>query len=286
MTADAADGFTSDVLAWGVPRLRDLPWRHTRDPWAVLVSEVMLQQTQVARVIPRWHAFLERFPTPAACAAASLGDVLVEWQGLGYPRRARNLHATAQRVVELGGFPRDLDGLLVLPGIGGYTARAIMAFAFELDAAVVDTNIARVYARVAGERLTQKRVQALADAALPLGDAWVWNQCLMDLGAVLCRPANAACADCPVRGRCAWQVHGGPDPAVGSSGVSTTQARFDGSDRQARGRLMKALTAGPVALADVAAVMQRDEATAQRLVAALVAEGLCQPKRLTVRLPR
>jgi A/G-specific adenine glycosylase len=281
--------FTSDVLAWGVPRLRDLPWRRTRDPWAVLVSEVMLQQTQVPRVVPRWHAFLQRFPTPEACAGAPLGDVLREWQGLGYPRRARNLHATAQRVVELGGFPRTLDGLLELPGIGSYTARAVLAFAFELDAAVVDTNIARVYARVAGERLTPKRVQAMADAAAPHGDAWVWNQCLMDLGAVLCRPTNPGCDGCPVAKRCAWRRAGGDDPAVGSSGVSGKQARFDGSDRQARGRLMRALTAGPVPRAEVAAVMQRDEATAKRLLADLIGEGLCQahrqPGRLTIRLP-
>lgn len=279
------DTFTSEVLAWGVPRLRDLPWRRRRDPWAILVSEVMLQQTQVARVIPRWHAFLERFPTPAVCAAAPLGDVLRDWQGLGYPRRARDLHATAQRVVELGGFPRDLAGLLALPGIGGYTARAVMAFAFGLDAAVVDTNIARVYARVSGERLTPKRVQSLADEHAPSGDAWAWNQCLMDLGAVLCRPSNPRCVDCPVRMRCTWHRNGGLDPAVGSSGVSTKQARFDGSDRQARGRLMNALSAGPVRRSDVTAVMQRDEETAARLLAALIAEGLCRPDRLTIRLP-
>ena len=282
----ADEEFTADVLAWGVPRLRDLPWRQTRDPWAVLVSEVMLQQTQVTRVIPRWHAFLERFPTPDACAVAPLGDVLREWQGLGYPRRARNLHATARRVTESGGFPRDLAGLLALPGVGPYTARAVMAFACELDAAVVDTNIARVYARVAGERLTPTRVQAMADAACPSGDAWVWNQCLMDLGAVLCRPAKPGCGECPVRRGCAW---GGnpdvPDPAVGSSGVSGRQANFDGSDRQARGRLMKALGDGPVARTDVAVVMQRYAATAARLVAALIDEGLCQPDRLTIRLP-
>ena len=282
-----ADDDTAAVLAWGVPRLRDLPWRRTRDPWAVLVSEVMLQQTQVVRVVPRWHAFLARFPSVAACAAAPLGDVLREWHGLGYPRRARDLHATARRVVELGAFPRDLAGLLALPGIGPYTARAVMAFAFELDAAVVDTNIARVYARVAGERLTPKRVQALADAALPSGDAWVWNQSVMDLGAVLCRPSNPRCGECPLRGMCAWRgsAHH-PDPAVGSSGVSGRQAPFAGSDRQARGRLMRALSAGAVARADVAAIMQRDDAAAERLLAALLVEGLCEARADTITLPR
>lgn len=271
----AVNDFTGAVLSWGAPRLRDLPWRRTRDPWEVLVSEVMLQQTQVARVIPRWEAFLVRFPTPAVCAGAALGDVLREWQGLGYPRRARNLHATAQQVTELGGFPRDLPGLLALPGIGRYTARAVMAFAFELDAAVVDTNIARVYARVAGERLTPKRVQAMADDACPSGDAWAWNQCLMDLGAVLCRPTNPACDECPVRAMCTWSGGAGPDPAVGSSGVSGKQARFEGSDRQARGRLMKALSDGPVGQDRVATIMQRDASVAARLVDDLVADGLC-----------
>jgi A/G-specific adenine glycosylase len=273
------------VLAWGAPRLRDLPWRRTRDPWAVLVSEVMLQQTQVVRVAPRWEAFLQRFPTAASCAAASLGDVLREWQGLGYPRRARNLHATAQRVTTLGHFPSDLAGLLALPGIGRYTARAVMAFAFELDVAVVDTNIARVYARVAGERLTPKRVQAIADEHCPAGDAWVWNQCLMDLGAVLCRPTNPACGECPIRARCVWSGSGAADPAVGSSGVSGRQGRFDGSDRQARGRLMKALSSGPVPRADAPAVMQRDDDVAARLVGDLVSEGLCHATGSTLTLP-
>ena len=278
--------FTGDVLAWGVPRLRDLPWRATRDPWAVLVSEVMLQQTQVGRVIPRWESFLARFPTAPACAAAPLGDVLREWQGLGYPRRARNLHATAQRVTELGAFPQGLAELLELPGIGPYTARAVLAFAFEHDAAVVDTNIARVYARVEGERLTPSRVQRLADDALPLGDAWTWNQCLMDLGAVLCRPRDPGCDDCPVRSRCAWAGDAStPDPAIGSSGVSGRQARFDGSDRQARGLLMRALTAGPVARTDVPSVMGRDAIVAERLVADLLAERLCEQVDSTLRLP-
>mgnify|MGYP001044975716 CR=1 FL=1 len=280
-----AAGITGPVLAWGAPRLRDLPWRHTRDPWAVLVSEVMLQQTQAARVIDRWPRFLDRFPTPAACAAAPLGEVLREWQGLGYPRRARNLHATAAAVVAAGRFPDDLAGLLALPGVGAYTARAVLAFAFERDAAVVDTNIARVYARLAGRRLTVGEVQAAADAALPHGDAWVWNQCLMDLGAMVCRPAPA-CDDCPLASMCAWRGRGDmADPAPGSAGVSGRQARFEGSDRQARGRLMRALGDGPVAVDDAHVVVARDAATAARLVASLVAEGLVAAGDARLTLP-
>ena len=267
---------TGAVLAWGVPRLRDLPWRRTRDPWAVLVSEVMLQQTQVGRVAERWPRFLARFPTPSACATASLADVLREWQGLGYPRRARNLHAAAASIVAAGSFPRDLAGLLALPGVGPYTARAVRAFAFEADAAVVDTNIARVYARLAGRRLTAREVQAHADAAVPVGEAWVWNQCLMDLGALVCRPVPA-CHECPLSPRCGWRGRADvPDPAVGSAGVSRPQARFEGSDRQARGRLLKALTTGPLDASVAARVMQRDAATAARLTDALVADGLVE----------
>jgi A/G-specific adenine glycosylase len=277
--------FTADVLMWGAARLRDLPWRGTRDPWAVLVSEVMLQQTQVTRVLPRWHSFLDRFPTAAACAAAPLADVLREWQGLGYPRRARNLHATAQQIVESGGFPTELDGLLALPGIGPYTARAVLAFAFEVDAAVVDTNIARVFARATGERLTPKRVQAIADRMLPSGEAWAWNQCLMDLGAVLCRPRSPACDICPVRRHCAWQGGDTPDPAQGSAGVSGRQARFEGSDRQLRGRLMRALVAGPVGRHDVAQVIDCDAERAERLLRDLLHDGLCQQDGTSVRLP-
>jgi len=189
-------------------------------------------------------------------------------------------------VTELGAFPDTLDGLLALPGIGPYTARAVLAFAFERDAAVVDTNIARVYARVAGERLTPKRVQARADDAAPAGDAWVWNQCLMDLGAVLCRPRDPGCAECPVRRHCAW--HGRddvPDPAIGSSGVSTKQTRFEGSDRQARGRLLKALGEGGLARARVGEIMRRDDATAERLLGDLIDDGLCTVADDLVRLP-
>jgi A/G-specific adenine glycosylase len=277
--------FTDAVLNWGEPRLRDLPWRRTRDPWKVLVSEVMLQQTQVDRVIPKWLAFIERFPDPASCAAATLADVLRIWQGLGYPRRARNLHLAAQHVVDRGGeFPDTLDALLTLPGVGAYTARAVLAFAFESDAAVVDTNIARVYARVSGRPLTLREVQYTADAYLPAGESWVWNQTVMDLGAVLCRPSSPRCDDCPVVGVCSW--HGvGVDPAQGSAAVSRRQARFEGSDRQARGRLLKALTDGPVPLERAAAVMQRPADDAARLVDDLVREGLCAQQASVLTLP-
>lgn len=272
-----------DVLAWGVPRLRDLPWRRTRDPWAVLVSEVMLQQTQVRRVIPKWSGFLDLFPTPEACAAVPLGEVLREWQGLGYPRRARNLHATATEVTRLGSFPSTLEGLLALPGVGSYTARAVLAFAFEADAAVVDTNIARVLARVEGARLTAKQAQHLADEWLPVGQSWEWNQCLMDLGAVVCRP-RPECDVCPLRRRCSWRGIG-PDPAEGSAGVSRPQARFEGSDRQARGRLLRAVAAAPVPRAHSARAMVVTEERGERLVDALVSEGLLVDDRGVLRLP-
>jgi A/G-specific adenine glycosylase len=258
-----------------LPQLRDLPWRHTRDPWAVLVSEVMLQQTQAHRVIPKWHAFVSAYATPAQCADAALGDVLELWLGLGYPRRARNLQMAAQQICALGEFPRTLDGLLALPGVGAYTARAVLAFAFEIDAAVVDTNIARVYARVGGVSLTARQVQAAADNALPVGYSWEWNQCLMDLGATLCRPLNPACGSCPLEPHCAWRGVG-DDPAIGSAGVSGRQSRFAGSDRQGRGRLMKAIADGPVSAQRLAHAMgwPDQHERAGRVAATLVADGL------------
>jgi A/G-specific adenine glycosylase len=257
------------VLGWGMPRLRDLPWRRERDPWRILVAEIMLQQTQADRVVPKWRSFLHDYPTPDECAAASLADVLRRWQGLGYPRRARNLHRTAALLVERhdGRVPGDLGELLALPGIGPYTARAVLAFAYERDVAVVDTNIARVLARVAGHRLTATRAQAVADELVPRGDGWGWNQVLMDLGATVCRPAPR-CTDCPVSVACRWFIDGlpQPDPAVGSAGVSRTQAPFDGSDRQARGRVLRALASGAQPAADF------DE----RILAGLLDDGLAR----------
>jgi A/G-specific adenine glycosylase len=266
------------LLTWGAARLRDLPWRSTRDPWTILVAEVMLQQTQADRVVPKWTSFLDAYPTPAACASATLGDVLRRWQGLGYPRRARNLHAAAQRIVDDHGgiVPADLAALLALPGVGPYTARAVLAFAFERDVGVVDTNIARVLARSAGRRLTTKATQESADALVPAGRGWVWNQVLMDLGATRCRP-TPGCGDCPVSLGCAWCVagHPDPDPAIGSAGVSSRQAPFEGSARQARGRVLAVLCDGPRPVGDF-----DDD-----VVASLVDDGLVEAAGGTLRLP-
>lgn len=268
----------ADVLRAGLAELRDLPWRRTRDPWSVLVSEVMLQQTQVARVVPRWARFLARWPTPAACAAAPLGDVLTEWQGLGYPRRARNLWLTATACVEQHGgrLPTELDALLALPGIGAYTARAVLAFALEAPVGVVDTNIARVLARREGERLAPRAAQAAADALVPPGRSWEWNQVLMDLGARRCRPVPD-CDGCPVR--CRWREAGRPepDPAVGSAGVSRCQAAFEGSDRQLRGIVLAAVAEGGRAASGVERSMLDEGVDARRVAAvveSLLADGL------------
>jgi len=270
------------VLGWWEGQRRELPWRETRDPWAVLVCEVMAQQTQVARVAERWAPFLERFPTPSACAAAPAGEVLRWWSGLGYNRRALNLHRCAVAVVERheGRLPSELVELLALPGIGPYTARAVLAFAFEQDAAVVDTNSARVLARWEGRRLTPKEAQCAADDALPTGRAWAWNQAMLDLGATVCRRRTPRCDECPVAASCAWRTAGNvpPDPADGSAGVSGGQSRFDGSDRQGRGRLVEALRSGPIATADLARAMgwPDDPERASRVATSLVTDGLAE----------
>jgi A/G-specific adenine glycosylase len=281
-------------VAWGDRYLRALPWRATRDPWAVLVSEVMAQQTGVDRVVPYWHAFLTRFPTPAACAAAPAGEVVRLWSGLGYNRRAVNLHRCAAAVAERHGgtLPDRLDDLLALPGVGPYTARAVLAFAYERPIGVVDTNVGRVLARWQGRPLRPAEAQALADAlvgAAAEGRAWTWNQAVMELGGTVCRRRRPDCRACPVRRWCAWAAAGltPPDPADGSAGVSTGQPRFEGSDRQGRGRLVEALCRGPVPLAEAAAVMgwPDDPARADRVVVGMLADGLAVADDHALRLP-
>lgn len=281
MSPDVAEARRAALLGWFAGRGRDLPWRRTRDPWAVLVAELMLQQTQVARVLPRYEAFLDRWPTPAACATSPLGDVVTAWAGLGYNRRAVNLHRCAQEVVARhdGRLPDALPELLALPGIGPYTARAVLAFAFERDdVGVLDTNAARVLARWEGRSLKPKEAQAAADGAVAPGEGWAWNQAMLDLGATRCRPRTPRCDECPVSAWCSWALAGWtvPDPAVGSAGVSGGQSTFEGSDRQGRGRLVDALRRGPVAPSDVAMAMgwPDDPDRARRVAATLVVDGL------------
>ena len=268
----------AELIGWWESKRRDLPWRRTRDPWLVLVSEVMLQQTPVERVLPYFEAFTERWPTPARCAQAELAEVLAAWQGLGYPRRARNLRRAAAAIAERhdGEVPRSLDDLQALPGVGPYTARAVQTFAFGMDTGVVDTNAGRILARWTNRRLGPAEAQELADRLVPAGKGWAWNQALMDLGAEVCTKRAPGCGDCPVSQWCAWAGSDAPDPADRSAGVSTRQARFEGSDRQARGRLLAALSTGPLPTERAAAAMgfEDDAARSQRLVAELIAESL------------
>ncbi|HWE71300.1 MAG TPA: A/G-specific adenine glycosylase [Acidimicrobiales bacterium] len=285
-TTDPAGGRSSS-------RRPELPWRSTRDPWAVLVSEVMLQQTQVSRVVPAYQAFLGRFPTPTACAAASLGDVLRAWKGLGYNRRARSLHHAARVMVEdhHGKVPAGLADLLALPGVGAYTARAVSAFSFEIDVGVVDTNAGRILSRaVAGAALAPREAQSLVDAMVPTGRGWEFNQALLDLGAAVCVSTDPVCTSCPLRKRCRWRAAGcpAPDPARGSAGVSTPQSRFTDSDRQGRGRLIDALRLGPVEVGDVPAIMGWPDQPerAERVASGLVEEGMVvRPDSGRLRLP-
>lgn len=261
------------LMQWSERTRRDLPWRRTRDPWAILVSELMLQQTQVARVVPKFEAFMDRFSTPAACAARPIAEVIESWAGLGYNRRAVNLHRTAVVVVteHEGVLPTALEDLLDLPGVGPYTARAILVFAHERDVGVVDTNIKRILARWDKSSLTTGEAQDLADASVPTGQSWAWHQALFDLGASVCSAQSPRCGDCPVERCCRWGGVG-KDPAT----PAPRQSRFEGSDRQGRGLLVDALRRGPVRGGDLAATMgwPDDSGRAQRVAATLVVDAL------------
>ena len=280
------------LIDWWAANGRDLPWRRSRDPWAVLVSELMLQQTQVARVVDRYGRFLERFPTVAACASAPVAEVVEEWAGLGYNRRAVHLHRTATVCVDRfdGRLPDSLADLLGLPGVGPYTARAVLVFAHERDIGLVDTNAGRFVARaLAGRPVGTAEAQVIADAGVPEGWGWTWGQAVFDLGAGICTKRAPRCTVCPVVDHCAWARQGWPEPYPigGSAGISGPQSRFEGSDRQGRGRLVEALRAGPVADADLATTMGWPDqpGRAARVAETLVRDGLAAHVGCTWRLP-
>jgi len=207
------------LLAWSCTHCRDLPWRGEHNPYHVWVSEVMLQQTQVETVIPYYHRFLARFPTLRSLAEAGLDEVLKVWEGLGYYARARHLHQAAQQVMERhnGQLPAEREALLALPGIGPYTAGAILSLAFGQDAAVLDGNVRRVLSRLFAvddsPRLgaTRRRLWHLAEALLPSGQAGSFNQALMDLGATVCTPRDPHCGDCPLSEVCQGYHSGDPE---------------------------------------------------------------------------
>ncbi|MDP8962073.1 MAG: A/G-specific adenine glycosylase [Actinomycetota bacterium] len=284
--------FVRTLLAWGLGRRANLPWRSTQNPWSVLVAETMLQQTQTTRVAPRYRDFLATFPNPAACAAAPPGEILRRWEGLGYNRRAVSLHRAARVIVERhdGVVPDDHDALLALPGVGPYTARAVRSLAFGHECGVLDTNAARVLARaLAGRRLGRGEAQRLADSMVPAGRSRDWNQAVMDLGSGVCTRRVPRCGDCPVLHLCAWAATAWqqPDPADGTAGSSARQPPFAGSDRQGRGQLVRALRAGPLALdrtPDVSGWAD-DPERARRIVNALIAEGLAEVADGALRLP-
>ena len=200
--------FTESILRWYAENGRDLPWRRTRDPYAVWLSEIILQQTRVAQGRAYWERFMERFPTVEDLAAAPEDEVMRLWQGLGYYSRARNLHAAAKQIVALGGFPDTLEGIRALKGVGDYTAAAIGSIAFGLPAAVVDGNVYRVLARhfgiatPVGTTEAKKEFTALATRLLPADAPAAFNQGMMDFGATLCTPVNPACPDCPLQASC------------------------------------------------------------------------------------
>lgn len=299
------------LLSWFEANGRDLPWRCTRDPYRILVSEIMLQQTQVDRVKPKWEAFLAQFPTIEALAAATPGDVIRAWAGLGYNRRALNLQRTAQAVLRdwNGEFPTTPTELRTLPGIGPYTAGALACFAFERDVAFMDTNIRRVVQRVwvgpDDEPGSERELLNVAEAAVPAGQGWAWNQAIMELGALVCTAAKPRCQLCPLRPECrAYAAWCAADAAVFTyqparpvfKKVAERSVPFSSTTRYARGRIVDALRHQPpgawLSLAELGPLIKAewvldDMPWLLGLVGGLASDGLLEvdPNNQQVRLP-
>lgn len=289
----AAAALHEPVLRWYDANARVLPWRQPdAGPWAVMVSEFMLQQTPVNRVLPAYLAWLDRWPKPVDLAAEPPGEAVRAWDRLGYPRRALRLHAAAQAIVERHGgeVPDDHDALLALPGVGTYTAAAIASFAFGQRHAVVDTNVRRVLARtltgVAQPTISPTAAdQRLAVTALPADEptAARWAVASMELGALVCTARTPKCGDCPIRDRCAWVLAGSP-PYDGPPRRGQT---YEGTDRQVRGRLLAVLRSesGAVPKKTLDACWH-DPVQRERALDGLVADGLVEPlPRARYRLP-
>jgi A/G-specific adenine glycosylase len=262
------------ILAWYAAVRRDLPWRRTSDPYRILVSEVMLQQTQVVRVVPYYEAWLERFPSEGALAEAPTADVLRLWSGLGYNRRALALQAACAVVVR-DGWPTDVEGLMALPGVGPYTAAAVASFAFGVQAAAVDTNVRRVVERLDRRRRRPPELARRAQALVPEGRAADWNQAMMELGATVCAGRAPACDACPAA---SCRSRGRPDVAPTARRVGE-RVRFQDTDRYVRGRVVAALVAGQP-LPDAF-----ESERLERALAGLARDGLVVRDGDAVRLP-
>ncbi|TCO58014.1 A/G-specific adenine glycosylase [Actinocrispum wychmicini] len=271
------------LILWYTKNKRSLPWREPGvTAWGVLVSEIMLQQTPVARVEPIWLEWMARWPVPSGLAAVSQGEVVRAWGKLGYPRRALRLHAAAAEIAAHHNdiVPSDVDTLLALPGIGDYTARAVAAFAYSRRVPVVDTNVRRVVARAvhgAGDAGPASNARDMADVEvlLPAADAEaaLMSIALMELGAMVCTARTPRCVDCPIFGSCAWQKAGRPE----YTGPAKPVQRFAGTDRQVRGLLLDVLrdTDGPVTRARLDAVWA-DSGQRDRCLDSLLVDGLLE----------
>jgi A/G-specific adenine glycosylase len=286
MNAEALPGLRTRavvgrILGWYAEHARDLPWRRPgTSPWAVLVSEFMLQQTPVERVLIPWAAWLERWPTPEALAAAPAGEAVRAWGRLGYPRRALRLHQTAVAITERfdGQVPADLDSLRSLPGVGSYTAAAIASFAYGRRAVVLDTNVRRVISRVAlgsaQPATAPSRLElAVAERLAPPDPSRAarWAVASMELGALLCVARTPRCTDCPVRDLCAWRRAGAP----AWTGPPRQGQAYAGTDRQARGAVLAVLRSADRSVAgEELAAAWADPAQRERALASLVADGL------------
>jgi A/G-specific adenine glycosylase len=288
----ATDLIAQIVTGWYDANARDLPWRRPdASPWGVLVSEVMLQQTQVSRVEPAWQRWMERWPTPARLAADPPGEAIRAWDRLGYPRRALRLHACATAIVERhdGVVPDDVEALLALPGVGVYTARAVAAFAFRQRHPVVDTNVRRVVARAVagspdgGAATTPADLRAV-EVLLPEDHeaAARASVAFMELGAVVCTARAPRCGECPLTAVCAWRLAGSPPP----DGPARPSQRYHGTDRYVRGLLMAVLRASddPVPAARLDAVWP-DADQRRRALDGLLSDGLVRRRGRTFALP-
>jgi A/G-specific adenine glycosylase len=267
------------VLDWYAASARDLPWRRPgTSPWAVLVSELMLQQTPVARVLPVYEAWLERWPTPADLAAEPSGEAVRAWGRLGYPRRALRLHACAVAITERhdGVVPDRYDDLRALPGVGDYTAAAVASFAYGRAHAVLDTNVRRVLGRAVSATefppaSVTRAEKDLAATLVPEHRPELWAVAVMELGALVCTAANPRCEQCPIHARCEWRQQGKPP----YDGPPRRGQAWAGTDRQCRGRLLAVVrdTEGSVSRERLDAVWP-DDAQRERALAGLVADGL------------